>query len=194
MTDFVNYFFWPMLANVVALSIIGLAGWHQFRRQHLHTLRMGLFSELMGQRYNVKGDAFTAALNRVLVLFDDDPEVVRTARDFSQRAKSQTADNQELVKLFRAICRNLRISENTITDDDFTTAFNVQSGPIQVAINVQEVVDAPQPQLALFGFRSGNPIPCTITLLDGAATQQPITELQRRLASAQSRPRPQRAF
>jgi hypothetical protein len=50
MTDFVNCFFWPMLANVVALSIIGFLGWYQFRKQHLHTLRMGLFSELMGQR------------------------------------------------------------------------------------------------------------------------------------------------
>lgn len=183
MTDFVNYFFWPMVANVVALSIIGVAGWYQFRKQHLHTLRMDLFSELMGQRYNLKSDAFTGALNRVLVLFDDDLDVVRTARDLSQLAQNQTANNQDLVNLFRAICRNLGISEKTITDHDFTTAFNVQNGPANVVLRVQEVAHSPQPQLAICGYHLRDPNPATVTVLDVAATQQLIAELQRYLES-----------
>jgi len=68
MDEIMKSFVWPMLAAFVALSLIAVVGWFQFRKQHLHTLRMDLFSELMGARYNLTGDAFSTALNRAGVV------------------------------------------------------------------------------------------------------------------------------
>jgi len=128
-----------------------------------------------------------SALNRALVLFDDDPDVVGAAREFSQLAKTQAANNQELVKLFRAICRNLRISEDMITDDDFIIAFNAHSDPVEVVLNVQEVNDGTHPRFVIFGFRPSQQMPVSVTLLDSASMHLLIAELKRNLESAQAR-------
>jgi hypothetical protein len=138
-----------MLANLVPLSIVALAGWVQFRKQHLHTLKMGLFSELMGNRYNISGDAFSAALNRTLVLFHDDSEVVRAVRDFAHASTNKKADNKDLLTIFRAICRNLGIADKTLTNADFETAFNIKDGnPIPVALVVAHVTTRHSPKLS----------------------------------------------
>jgi hypothetical protein len=185
MPDSLRLFLWPMLANLVPLSIIAVVGWFQFRKQHLHTLRMNLFSELMGNRYNITGDAFSAALNRALVLFHDDAEVVRAVRDFAHASTNKKSDNRDLLNIFRAVCRNLRIPDETITNADFETAFNIHNeNPIPVALTVAHVNDAPQPQVVVFGHRQPNSVPFTVAILDAAAVHQLQQQLQYHLGLA----------
>src|ERR1017187_9493902 len=185
MHDFLNSFFWRMLAQLVALSIIAVVGWFQFRKQHLHGLRMGLFSELMGSRYNRTGDLFSTALNRVSVLFHDDPEVVRAIRDFTHAATNRKAQNRDLVTVFRAICRNLRIPDESITNADFETVFmRAEGSPIPVTLAVAHVAGAPQPQVVVFGHRAPNLPPFTVAILDAVAGQQLQQQLQQQLMQA----------
>jgi hypothetical protein len=187
MNDAMKLFAWPMLANLVPLCFIAVAGWFQFRKQNLHTLRMELFSELMGNRYDITGDAFSAALNRALVLFHDDSEVVRAVRDFAHASTNKKADNKDLLTVFRTICRNLGIPDETITNADFETAFNIRSGnPIDVRFAVAHVTGAPNPQVVIFGHRAPNSPPLTVTVLDLPAVQQLQQQLQQQLAQAQA--------
>ncbi|MBV8891178.1 MAG: hypothetical protein JO062_17795 [Bryobacterales bacterium] len=186
MNDFVKSFIWPMFANLVPLCLIAAFGWFQFRKQHLHTLKMGLFSELMGNRYNITGDAFSAALNRALVLFHDDPDVVRAVRDFAYASTNKNANNKDLLVVFRSICRNLRIPDETITNADFETAFNVRdNAPIPVILAVAHAPDAPQPQVLIFGRRAPNTLPFTVAVLDASAVEQLQQQLQQQWAQAQ---------
>lgn len=187
MPDLLQLLLWPVLVRLIPLGIVGWAGWFQFKKQHLHTLKMSLFSELMGNRYNITGDAFSAALNRALVLFHDDPEVVRSVRDFAHASTNKKAENRDLLSIFRAICRNLKIHHETITNADFETAFNIRdANPIPVAITVAHIGDAPQAQVVVFGHRPANPIPFTIAILDPTAVQQLQQQLQQHLALAQA--------
>lgn len=188
MSDLINNFLWPTLANIVGLGVVAALGWYQFRKQHLHTLRMALFAELMGNRHDILGEHFTTAMNRILVLFHDDKAVARTARDFAQLAKGRKGENHHLVAVFRAICKNLGISEETFTDDDFTTAFNLRGdGPILVSTSVAHVVDAPHPQVVIMGNRSPNTAPATLSILDVASAKQLMADLQKSIELALAR-------
>lgn len=93
-------------------------------KQSLHTLRIQLFAEMMGHRNWVTGEPFSAALNRVMGLFFDDEKVVRSVRELV--GAKQTEKDARLVAVFRTIADNLGISNQTFTDRDFLTAFNVR--------------------------------------------------------------------
>ena len=102
-----NDFVVPVLIRFVPMVLATVIGLHFFKKQHLHKMRMDLFEDLMGNRHNLTGDDFTSALNRVFVVFDDDPAVVRAVREFTHVAAEQSATNKDLINVFRVICRNL---------------------------------------------------------------------------------------
>jgi hypothetical protein len=120
-------------------------------------------------------------------LFQDDQEVVRAVRDFAHASANKKADNRDLLTIFRAICRNLKIRDETITNADFETAFNIRDGnPIPVALTVAHGGDSSQPQVVVFGHRPPNSVPFTIAILDATAVQQLQQPLQQHLGQAQA--------
>ena len=107
MGEFMNDFVVPVLIRFVPMVLATIIGLHVFKKQHLHKMQMDLFADLMGNRHNLTGGDFTSALNRVLVVFDDDPAVVRAVRDFTHVTEKQSTTNKDLINVFRLICRNL---------------------------------------------------------------------------------------
>jgi len=190
MAAIVNDLIVPILIRFVPMILATAIGLYVFKKQHLHKMRMDLFSDLMGNRHNLTGDAFTTALNRVFVVFDDDPAVIRAVREFTHVAGKQSATNKDLINIFRPICRNLKIGEAVITDGDFETAFNAkQDGqPIPVVLTFGQS-EGPNPQVALFGHKPPGANPFTVTLFDAPALDQVINTLQAmrsRMSASQS--------
>lgn len=183
--ELINKFLLPLFASFLSLGAVATIGWFQFKKQHWHTLRMNLFAELMGNRHDVRSEAFTAALNKILVLFHNDQHVVRTVRDFTAQVARGEAVNQSLVQVFRAICKNLRIDEQTITDTDFTTAFNVrQHGPARVKLSLQPALDGSEPILIVLGRKDADTIPLTETILNETEARKLIDQIDQSLRRA----------
>jgi len=121
------------------------------------------------------------------VLFHDDPRVVRAVRDFAHAATNRKVENSELVTVLRAMCRNLRIPDEALSNADFETVFKIhtEGHPIPITLAVGQTVGA-QPQVVVFGTRTPNSPPFTVTILDIVAAQQFHQQFQHQLMQAQA--------
>ena len=98
---------------------------NEVRRAKLQTLK-----SLLGNRYDITGDAFTEALNELFVVFYDSKEVIKALIDFHEVSlndiKSRDVANLKLLELFKAMCINLKINQDPLTDNFFLQPFNTK--------------------------------------------------------------------
>ncbi|MGB4504474.1 MAG: DUF6680 family protein [Syntrophaceticus sp.] len=98
---------------------------NEVRRAKLQTLK-----SLLGNRYDITGDAFTEALNELFVVFYDSKEVIKALIDFHEVSlndiKSRDVANLKLLELFKAMCSNLKINQDPLTDNFFLQPFNTK--------------------------------------------------------------------
>lgn len=98
---------------------------NEVRRAKLQTLK-----SLLGNRYDITGDAFTEALNELFVVFYDSKEVIKALIDSHEVSlndiKSRDVANLKLLELFKAMCSNLKINQDPLTDNFFLQPFNTK--------------------------------------------------------------------
>ena len=98
---------------------------NEVRRAKLQTLK-----SLLGNRYDITGDAFTEALNELFAVFYDSKEVIKALIDFHEVSlndiKSRDVANLKLLELFKAMCSNLKINQDPLTDNFFLQPFNTK--------------------------------------------------------------------
>jgi hypothetical protein len=164
------------MGNLVPMVIVGIWGYRLFKKQSLHTLRLQLFAEMMSHRNWVTGEAFSAALNRAMALFFDDPKVVRSVRELVG-AKEQSDKNARLVAVFRSIADNLEISNQTLTDNDFLTAFNVRDHGFVLSITPASFNGQPQVMLQATSEAPGD-LPKILATMDAQGVEYLISEIR----------------
>jgi len=85
---------------------------------------------LLGNRYDITGDAFTEVLNELFVVFYDSKEVIKALKDFHEvslnEIRSNDVANIKLLELFKAMCSNLKINQDPLTDNFFLLPFNTR--------------------------------------------------------------------
>lgn len=93
--------------------------------------KVALLEELLGNRYDLRGDKFTKALNTVFIVFYDSQEVVIALKEFHETlllgGKTTELANQKLLDLFKAMCKNVSINPAPLTDNFFLQAFNIKN-------------------------------------------------------------------
>jgi hypothetical protein len=98
---------------------------NEVRRAKLQTLK-----SLLGNRYDITGDAFTEVLNELFVVFYDSKEVIKALKDFHEvslnEIRSNDVANIKLLELFKAMCSNLKINQDPLTDNFFLLPFNTR--------------------------------------------------------------------
>lgn len=106
---------------------VGITTWYH-QRNEIKRTKLGVLQQLLGNRHNLKSQPFLEALNTVFVVFHDSEEVTRTLKVFHEviisRKASDDLINQKLLDLFKAMCKNLKINTEILTDNFFLIPFN----------------------------------------------------------------------
>lgn len=109
---------------------VGISTWYH-QRNEIRRTKLQVLQQLLGNRNDLKGQAFTEALNEVFVVFYDARDVLIALKAFFEvivsTQKAGPLVDQKLLDLFKAMCKHLRINTEPLTDNFFLQAFNIRS-------------------------------------------------------------------
>src|SRR5690348_16389753 len=92
------------LASGIIAVVISM--WYFYKLER-HKLKLDLARRLVGNRYNPTGDAFSCALNEVIVVFADAEDVLtKWARLFEAlQMQGKPLANDKLLDFLKAVCK-----------------------------------------------------------------------------------------
>lgn len=115
------------LFSGIICTIISIKYYH---RNEIKRAKLQILQQLLGNRHDLKGQSFTEAINKILVVFCDSKEVLFTLKAFHEIISSpqinKDVKDQKLIDLFKAMCVHLKINIEPLTDNYFLQAFNVK--------------------------------------------------------------------
>jgi hypothetical protein len=86
----------------------------------------------MGNRYDLKGDEFSRALNEIYVVFNDSKTVKEALSAYHAAVTNPGQSSEdELVNLFKVMCGTLGISHAEFNDSFFLRPFNTRPSSMQ---------------------------------------------------------------
>lgn len=117
---------------LISSIVSGLLGilvtiWY-YQRNEIRKTKIKVLLQFIGNRYNLRGDLFTEALNQVFIAFNDSKDVLTAMKAFHEivitSQKTNELANMKMLDLIKAMCNNLKISIDPLTDDFFLVVFN----------------------------------------------------------------------
>lgn len=125
--EWVTVFVSSLFSGVIGIIISNLYHKRSVKRKQ----KYDLLEQLMGNRFDLKGDKFSEALNKVFIVFNDSPEVLQSLKSFHESISSQHHEsditNQRLLELFKNMCDDLKIDTRILTDSFYLRAFNIRN-------------------------------------------------------------------
>lgn len=101
-----------------------------YHKNEIRRAKLQVLQQLLGNRHDLKGQSFTEALNKILVVFYDSKEVLFALKEFHETiiSSQKTKDiiDQKFLDLLKTMCIYLEINIEPLTDNYFLQAFNVK--------------------------------------------------------------------
>lgn len=112
------------LVGALAATFVTLfvEGTREKRRQKLVVL-----SAFVANRHDIKGDAFSSAMNGILAAFADCPKVLRAHQELYAALQARAGKdeaNRRLIALWRALGDNAGVDTRSITNAQFLSVMN----------------------------------------------------------------------
>jgi len=111
----------------VVISII------YYRKYENRKIRMDTFKKFFSNRYDLKGDAFSQSLNEIFIVFKNTKPVMEALAQHHNAVTTGKNSEDELVKLFKAMCKDLRLDIDDFNDSFFLKPYNTR--PSSTATN-----------------------------------------------------------
>jgi hypothetical protein len=109
---------------------IGISSWYH-KKSEKRRQKYNLIEQLMGNRFDLKGERFSEALNKVFIVFNDSNYVLIALKSFHDSVSIQYKEpniiNQKLLELFKSMCDDLDIDTSILTDSFYLQAFNIKN-------------------------------------------------------------------
>ncbi|HLN44391.1 MAG TPA: DUF6680 family protein [Candidatus Sulfotelmatobacter sp.] len=116
-------------AFLSGLAGIAISEWYHKRNERRRE-KFEILKQLMGNRFDLGGNAFSEALNSVFIVFHDSTEVKKALMEFHRismnPSRTNTDSNQRLLELFKAMSKDLKVSTEPLTDNYFLEAYNIR--------------------------------------------------------------------
>lgn len=94
-------------------------------------LKLSILRQLIGNRYDIRSEVFTVALNSIFIVFYDSKDVILAYKAFHEDTikaqRTPDVSNQKLLDLFKAMCKEMKIDPKPLTDNYFLQAFNIKN-------------------------------------------------------------------
>lgn len=91
-------------------------------------LKYDLAKRLLGYRFSIKGDEFSCAMNQVVAIFSDSPEVLQAMKNLYDALESPGEKNSEeaLVDFLKAVCKESGLAQILLNDSYYLKTFNAR--------------------------------------------------------------------
>lgn len=91
-------------------------------------LKYDLAKRLLGYRFSIKGDEFSCAMNQVVAIFSDSPEVLQAMKNLYDALESPGKKNSEeaLVDFLKAVCKESGLAQILLNDSYYLKTFNAR--------------------------------------------------------------------
>ncbi len=111
-----------LLSGIVG---VGISTWY-YRRYEKRKQQYEVLRRIVGCRFVLLADPttpeinaqFFSALNEVMVIFHDSPEIIKALKEFHQGVDIPNRQNDNIVTLIKKMCKELDI-KNTELNDEF---------------------------------------------------------------------------
>jgi hypothetical protein len=114
------------VASALLSGIVGVViSNRHYRNYEKHKMKVDTLKRLSANRFDVTGDEFSRAINEIYVVFQDSPTVLEALRDY-HRSLRQPDSLDYLVRLFKAMSRDVKINVDSFDDSFFLTPFNTR--------------------------------------------------------------------
>ena len=97
-----------------------------YRRYEKRKTKIDTLTRFVGNRYDLKGAEFSRALNEVFVVFQDSRDVMSALSRFHEKAVGRQNSEDDLVRLFKAMCDAVRVKYDQFNDSFFLRPFNTK--------------------------------------------------------------------
>ena len=121
-----------MLITVVSSLISGLIGvfvstWYFYKLER-HKMKLDLARRLLGNRFSIRGDAFSCAVNEVIAVFADSDDVLLKLRGLYEALQAHGKPNAEtaLIDFLKAVCKNSGLTQASLNDAFLIKTFNAR--------------------------------------------------------------------
>lgn len=100
-----------------------------FYRLERHKLKLDLARRLLGHRYSIMGDHFSAAMNEVFVVFADSKEVLQKMERLYEVLQTPGKPNIDGVftDFLKSVCKSAGLSQATLNDQYLIKTFNARN-------------------------------------------------------------------
>lgn len=122
-----------VVVTIVASLISGLFGvgvssW-LFYKLERHKLKLDLARRLLGHRFSIKGDNFSCAMNEVIAVFADSPDVLQKMERLYEALQTQGKPNADgaLIDFLKSVCKSSGLTQATLNDGYLLKTFNVRN-------------------------------------------------------------------
>ncbi len=119
-----------IIVTVVSSLLSGIVGViisaAYYRHHEKRRTKIDTFKRFFSNRYDLKGDEFSRAINEIFVVFHESEEVISTLRAYHQRVTDRQASEDELLKLHKAMCKDVNINFDKFNDSFFLRPFNTR--------------------------------------------------------------------
>ena len=122
-----------ILVTVISSLISGLIGilisnWYIYKLER-HKLKLDLARRLLGNRFSITGDDFSRAMNEVIGVFADSPDVLSKLGRMYEALQVQGKPNAEaaLIDFLKSVCKASGLTQAVLNDAYLLKTFNARN-------------------------------------------------------------------
>ena len=121
--------FWAMISSSLLSGIIGVViSTIYYRRHEAKKIKLETLTKVIANRYDLKGDEFSRALNEIFVIFQKSKPVMKVLSEFHEKTTTPSVSNEDaLLRLIKAMCDDVSVSYDDVNDSFFLRPFNTRS-------------------------------------------------------------------
>ena len=138
-----------ILVTIISSLISGIVGViisaAYYRHHEKQRTKIETFKRFFSNRYDLKGDEFTRAINEIFVVFHGSEEVRSTLREYHQLVTERRSSEDALLKLNKVMCKDVKISFDKFNDSFFLKPFNTRPSSMAQHSASGDIREAPRP-------------------------------------------------
>jgi len=100
-----------------------------YRKHERYQMKLKTLKDFAAYRWDLKGPNFTRALNEIFIVFQDSEKVKSALMQFHRTITSKNIElaNDDLIRLFKSMCEDLKINPDKFSESFFLKPFNVRN-------------------------------------------------------------------
>lgn len=116
-----------LLSGIIGIIISNI--YHS--RYEKRKIKVDTLKRIFSNRYDLKGDEFSKAINEIFIIFNDSKNVIAELNLYHQKITSKQRSEDELLKLLKAMCKDTKLDYEKVNDSFFLTPFNTRTSSME---------------------------------------------------------------